>query len=574
MTDVLFVIPARGGSARLPGKNLAAIAGIPLVGWAARTARLAARRIPGEHRVVCSTDARDIAEVAEAWGAEVPFLRAPELADDRATSAAVVIDVLDRTGLQPRIVVLVQPTSPLIEPDDLVAAVTRFDEVRGPVIGTTASHPAGWHVAPTDDGPWQRTLVGRVPVADRVVCGAIYAIAPDVLRATGTFSPDPGWTAIELPPERAIDVDRPSDLALARALRAARRPAPIHVGRRAVGPDAPCYVIAEIGVNHDGDPATAHRLVDAAADAGADAVKVQTFDPALLASDAAGLAAYQEAGVPRARSQREMLAGLALSGDDHASLQRHATERGIAFLSSPFDGPSVELLDRLDVPAFKIPSGELTNLPFLADIARRGRPMLVSTGMADLREVAAALDTIDAHGPDVGLLHCVSDYPADAADANLAAIDTMRAAFDRPVGWSDHMTDLTVALAAVARGASIVEKHLTLDRSAPGPDHRASTEPEAFRELVAAIRTIESSVGDGVKAPTAGERVMAGVARKSLHWARALPAGSTVAATDLAAMRPGDGISPASLADLVGKRTARPVEAGHQAEPADVEAAG
>jgi N,N'-diacetyllegionaminate synthase len=259
-----------------------------------------------------------------------------------------------------------------------------------------------------------------------------------------------------------------------------------------------------------------------------------------------------------------MLARLALRPDDWPALQAHANDKGILFLSTPFDDASADLLDRLDVPGFKVGSGELTNLPFLGRLARKGRPMIVSTGMATMPEVAAAVDAIRATGlEDLALLHCVSAYPAASSDANLRAMATMRAAFGLQTGWSDHTPGIDLPIAATALGAAIIEKHLTLDRSRHGPDHAMSLERDAFAAMVRAIRTAESAIGgDGMKRPTDAEREIAAVARRSLHWARDLVAGAVIEEDDLVAQRPGTGLSPARTVDLIGRHTARAVVGG------------
>jgi sialic acid synthase SpsE len=240
------------------------------------------------------------------------------------------------------------------------------------------------------------------------------------------------------------------------------------------------------------------------------------------------------------------------------------------FLSTPFDEASADVLDGLGVPGFKIGSGELTNLPFLAALARRGRPLIVSTGMATMVEVAAAVDAIRATGErQLALLHCVSSYPAAPADANLAAMATMRQAFGLQTGWSDHTPGIELPVAATALGAAVVEKHLTLDRARKGPDHAMSLEPTEFAAMVAAIRSTSLAVGDGDKAPTAAEREIAAVARRSLHWTRDLPAGTTIEAGHLAAQRPGTGISPARGSEFIGRTTNRPVTAGTMVEDGD-----
>jgi N-acetylneuraminate synthase/N,N'-diacetyllegionaminate synthase len=345
----------------------------------------------------------------------------------------------------------------------------------------------------------------------------------------------------------------------------------IEVGGRRIGPGAPCFVIAEAGVNHNGDLALAKRLVEEAAKAGADAVKFQTFNPARLASAQAPKAEYQRRDAAT-DSQREMLERLTLSADAHRTLKHHAKELGISFLSSPFEEESADLLEALGVPAFKVPSGELTNHAFLANLAARRRPLLVSTGMATLAEVAEAVEVIRGAGnPPLALFHCVSSYPASPSDANLRSMSTLREAFGAPVGWSDHMPGLEVALAAVALGADMVEKHLTLDRSLPGPDHRASLEPEELAQLVRGVRTVTAALGRPEKHPVPAEAPVAAVARKSLHWSRSLPKGARVEPEHLVALRPGTGIAPGRLRALVGRRTRQAIEEGQPVLEHDLE---
>jgi N-acetylneuraminate synthase/N,N'-diacetyllegionaminate synthase len=572
---VLFLIPARGGSQRVPGKNLVAIGGIPLVGRGARTARLAAARLDGgPHRVICSTDDPAIAAAARAWGAETPFERPAALATAAAASVDVALHALEALGAAGerfRALVLVQPTSPMTEPEDLVRAVGRFDAAGGAgVVSVTTAHPAAWHHTPDAAG---RLLPLANDGAETLLTGAFYVADPATLGRTRRFV-EPGVTIGQLVPlDRSLDIDEPSDVAMAEGLVAARSTRAMSIGDRAIGGSS-VFVIAEAGVNHEGDPALAHRLIDAAADTGADAVKFQTFQADALAASGAPTAPYQAAAGEVADDQRAMLARLALPADAWAGLQAHARERGIVFLSTPFDDASADLLDALDVPAFKVGSGELTNLPFLARLARRRRPMLVSTGMADLVEVAAAVDTIAAAGdPPLALFHCVSSYPARAEDADLRAIETMRRAFGLPTGWSDHTPGTELALAATVVGATLIEKHLTLDRTMPGPDQATSLEPDEFTRMVAGIRTVTSALGSGEKVPVEAERAIAAVARRSLHWATSLPAGATIGVDDLIALRPGTGLAPGLAAGLVGRAVRRATVAGSMVAPDDVEMA-
>ena len=323
------------------------------------------------------------------------------------------------------------------------------------------------------------------------------------------------------------------------------------------------FVIAEAGVNHNGDLDLAHRLIEAAHAAKADAVKFQTFRPEDVVSAAAPKAAYQRATTSASESQLEMVRKLALDEAAHQALSRHARELGILFLSTPFDAASLELLERLGLPAYKIASGEVTNLPFLRAIAATGRPALLSTGMCDQAEVErAAAELNKAGAPALALFHCVSNYPADPADANLRAMATLAAAIPVPVGYSDHTPGIEISLAAVALGAALIEKHLTLDRNLPGPDHLASLEPAEFAQLVASIRRIEASLGDGIKAPRPAEADTRRIARRSLFLRAPVRAKQAISAETLIALRPGTGIGVEHFDAVAGRVAARDLAAG------------
>ena len=337
----------------------------------------------------------------------------------------------------------------------------------------------------------------------------------------------------------------------------------IRIGDREVGDGRPVFVIAEAGVNHNGDPLLARELVDAAAQAGADAVKFQTFSADRLVTASSPKAGYQQRTTDPGESQLDMLKRLELSADAHRQLMAHAEARGVMFLSTPFDAGSADLLDSLAIAAFKMGSGELTDLPLLEHVARKQRPMLVSTGMSSLDEVAQAVSAIRAASPvPLALLHCVSNYPADIADCNLRAMDAMRDAFGVPVGYSDHTRGDGAALAAVARGACIIEKHLTMDRSLPGPDHEASSNPHEFAALVARIREIEVALGDGIKRPRPAELPTRSVARKSVVALVDIPRGQPVTREMLGVRRPGTGIPPAEIERLVGRAHRVDIPAG------------
>jgi N-acetylneuraminate synthase/N,N'-diacetyllegionaminate synthase len=342
---------------------------------------------------------------------------------------------------------------------------------------------------------------------------------------------------------------------------------PIEIADRSVGRGHPCLIVAEAGVNHNGRVDLARRLIEAAAAAGADAVKFQTFRAERLAGPQAAKAAYQLRTTDASESQFEMLRGLELPLEGYPELMAVCRQRGLLFMSSPFDEESADFLDDLDMPLFKIPSGELTNLPFLAHVARKGKPLIISTGMSTLEEVEAAFDTVVREGNgQIILLHCTSGYPVDPEDANLRAMQTLAKTFGVPVGYSDHTLGIAVPLAAVALGACVIEKHFTLARALPGPDHQASAEPGELASLVHGIRSVEKALGHGRKEPVPSEAAVASVARKSLVAAKDIPAGTKITADLLVLRRPGTGLPPAMLTSVVGRRARRDIEAGTMLE--------
>jgi len=336
----------------------------------------------------------------------------------------------------------------------------------------------------------------------------------------------------------------------------------LEIAGRLIGPGQPCFIIAEAGVNHNGDLRLARQLIDVAVEANADAVKFQTFRAEAVVTRDAPKAAYQLHTTDQRESQLEMLRRLELSAEAHQELLGYCRTRGILFLSTPFDAASADLLDELGVAAFKIPSGEITNVPFLVHVARKGKPMIVSTGMSTLAEVRTAVQTIeDAGNRAVVLLHCVSHYPASPSEANLRAMATLSKTFHGPVGYSDHTLGIEIALAAVALGACVIEKHITLDRTFPGPDHHASLEPDELAALVRGIRLVESALGHGRKEPAPSEADTAAAARRSLVAARDIPRGSRITEDLIAVKRPGTGLSPTMLSHVLGRRALQDIPA-------------
>lgn len=326
------------------------------------------------------------------------------------------------------------------------------------------------------------------------------------------------------------------------------------IAGRWIGGKGPCFIIAEAGINHNGSVERALQLVEAACASGADAVKFQTFSADEMVTPSSPKAGYQKKGRIDRESQYAMLKKYELSEKDFHALSDSCREKKIIFLSTPFDLPSVRILSRIGVPAYKISSGDLTNIPLLRAVAQQKKPVLLSTGMADLGEIQKSVDILrNSPVPALALLHCTSSYPCDFISVNLRAMQTLKALFHLPVGYSDHTPGIIIPVAAVAMGASIIEKHITMDKSLPGPDHAASLEPDEFSQMVQAIRNTGLALGNGEKKPTDDEMTMRQVARKSIASTREIPPGWKIRASDLAIKRPGSGLEPSFLDEVIGK---------------------
>ncbi|PFG53730.1 N-acetylneuraminate synthase [Marinobacter sp. LV10R520-4] len=319
-------------------------------------------------------------------------------------------------------------------------------------------------------------------------------------------------------------------------------------------------IIAEAGVNHNGDLNLAKKLIAVAAEAGADLVKFQTFVAKNMISKSAPKAEYQKVATDPEESQQDMVRKFELSKDDHLELIAECEKRSIGFFSTAFDQQSIELLEKFDFGLVKVPSGELTNLPYLRHLTRKSVPVLLSTGMANLGEIEAAIDAIEKAGTPrslITVLHCTTEYPTPMEDVNLRAMVNIGKALGVKVGYSDHTPGIEVAIAAVALGATVIEKHFTLDRNLPGPDHRASLKPDELKAMVAGIRNIELAMGDGVKRPSASELKNKPIARKSLVALRAIKAGEVFTENNLTAKRPGTGLSPMRWDEIIGRTAPR-----------------
>ncbi|MEK6477784.1 N-acetylneuraminate synthase [Catalinimonas sp. 4WD22] len=328
-------------------------------------------------------------------------------------------------------------------------------------------------------------------------------------------------------------------------------------------------IIAEAGVNHNGDIELAKKLIDVAADAGADFVKFQSFNADKLVSKQAKKAAYQATNTADSKDdgQYNMLKSLELSYEMHLQLIHYCKQAGIQFLSTPFDEERADMLEKLDIALFKIPSGELTNKPFLQHLASKKKPIILSTGMSTLADIQDAIIVLNEAGLPLELLHilhCNTQYPTSMEDVNLKAMNTIEQAFGVKIGYSDHTLGIEVPIAAVAMGAKVIEKHFTLDRNMPGPDHKASLEPEELKNMVHSIRNIEKALGSPLKKPSPSEVPNIQIARKSIHLSIDKKAGEIIKFSDLIMLRPGDGISPMQIEHVINRKIGRDLPAGHK----------
>lgn len=559
---ILALVTARGGSKGFPGKNIALLAGRPLTNWAYQILARVQKRFT-HMDIFLSTDSK---EIAQAWpDKQQPHRLRPEnLATDTATSIDVVLYELEMAEHEQKhydAVLLLQPTSPLIDEHGLFALIDlTLKGDKSAVIAGLTDHPLDWAVTIDNDGFAQSTTTQNSTLrrqhcpAAYIPSGAYIALT-SFLKEYKSFIVSGQTKVVPISQLRAIDIDYIHDLDYATCnLKLLHKDAPFFIGSRYIGGDYRCFIIAEAGINHNGSIITAKKLIRAAHEAGADAIKFQTFKTEQLVTSDAPCAEYQ-IGSSHKNTQFNMLRRYELSKNDFTILKQYAESFGLIFLSTPFDIESAKFLSHIGMNVFKIGSGELTNFKFLDELARLEKPLIVSTGMCTLEEVEQASSLIHDASPKlpVAWLHCISAYPAPDNQTNLRAMDSLRLAVGGPVGFSDHSLGIHLALAATARGAKVIEKHLTLDTSDDGPDHQASITPLQFAAMVRQIRGIESALGTGCKVPSECERNTAQVARRSLVSARAMQQGHTIQASDLAAKRPGTGLSPALLPQLIGK---------------------
>ena len=507
--NILAVIPARGGSKGIPGKNIKLLAGKPLIAYSIEAASKS-RLI---NRIFVSTDDDKIKQISKKYGAEI-IKRPKEMAKDDSPTMDSIIHVLnnlEKKGFVTDIVVLLQPTSPLRTHEDVDNAINLFiknkDKCDSLVSVCEYDHSPYWSLKV--DGDFLKPNFGEEYFKMRrqelpkiyMPNGSIFISNKKSLLKSKSFYKG-NIIPYFMKSGESIDIDTLIDFKLAEITLGDKN---IKLENKTVEKDQPSLIIAEAGVNHNGSLDLAKKLINAAKESGADAVKFQTFKTADLVTKNAEKAEYQK-DTTTENSQYDMIKKLELSDDDFKELAKYADKKDIIFLSSPFDFESVDLLDEISVPAFKLGSGEITNFPLLEHVASKGRPVILSTGMATMDEIEEAVNFLHNKTNDLILMHCITSYPAKIENVNLKFIETLRSTFKLPVGFSDHTLGIEMPIAAVARGCCVIEKHFTLNKNLEGPDHKASLEPSEFKKMVLSIRNVEKGIGTGIKELTPEEK--------------------------------------------------------------------
>lgn len=574
---ILAVIPARGGSRSIPKKNIRIICGKPMIAYAIE----ACLKCGKVDKTIVSTDSDEIAKISEKFGAQV--IRRPEefARDDSPTIDAVrhaLQELKEKEKYEPDAVLLLQPVTPLRTVEDIENAVELFEKNKGRSVVSVSRAGKTPYVSLTIEKGLIKPFLGRDTFVNKrrqelpeafFVNGAIYLIrVEDMLKHNNFF----GESTVPyiMPAERGIDIDEETDFIIAECLMqdAAKQRGDsmehITIAGRKIGRGCPCFIIAEAGINHNGNIELAKRLIAEAKEAGADAIKFQTHLPEKeMLKD-------NFSGGHIGSSLFDLLKKLELSREDHEKLRDYAREKGIIFMSTPFSREAADLLEEVGVPAYKIGSGEMTNHPLLRHIAKKNKPIILSTGMSTLGEIEEAVNFIRRINKHLAILHCTSTYPTKYEDINLGFIKKLEQAFGIPVGLSDHSEGIYTALAGVALGACIVEKHFTADRNLPGPDQKASINPAELRELVRGVRAIEKALGSEKKVIDE-EVTIQGIARESVVTVADIPKGATVSKAMVWVKRPGTGIPAKDLDKVMGRKAKKGIKADTTLQWGDLE---
>jgi N-acetylneuraminate synthase len=559
---VFAIILARGGSKGIPRKNIKLLAGKPLIAYTINEAK----KSKYIDKIIVSTDDSEIAEVSKRYGSKIQ-IRPKELAQDNTPSLPAlqyVVKTLEEQGENIDIVVLLQPTNPFRKTKTIDKVIEKINQ--GFNSCTTISpleiHPCRFLEIKNNKAHFinksKETL--RQNINQYHVDGTVYAYKKDTLKELNILPWDEEDNAvIKIDSEEFLDIDELIDFEIAEFL--INKSKTIKINNKIIGNNESCFIIAEAGVNHNKDLETAKKLADAAKWAGADAVKFQTFKSENLVTKQAFQADYQKNNIGKKESQFDMLKRLELPYEDFKELKKYCDEKNIIFMSTPHTPDAADFLEDL-VPAYKIPSGDLINLPFLEKIAKKQKPIIFGTGMGTLDEVKEAITTIKSQGNNqIIALHCTTNYPCPLEEVNLRAMQTMQKELDCLVGYSDHTLGIEVSQMAKKLGAVVIEKHFTLDKNMPGPDHKASLEPYELKQMVRALKTQEYEktelnkivLGSPKKEPNPSEIRIAKVARKSIVSNKYISQGKKIEKEDLIIKRPGTGILPKKINEIIGK---------------------
>lgn len=562
---IVALITAREGSKRIPEKNLKKVNGITLLQRTINSAK-EARTID---TIYLSTDSTMIGKAAERDC--VIINRPKELASDTASTLAVMkhaLHIIQKREGSDICLVLLQPTSPFRKGETIDRCVEELIDHKADVVltGSRRELEPKWIMKKNPDRSCdfiENNDFHKIRSQDQDqyfdINGCVYCYTPKVIEDSEKYAMGNRVFVVPTTFLESFQIDEPEDLIIANRLAQAGTEL---FRSLSFGPP---YVIAEAGVNHNGSMELAKQLVDAAADAGADAVKFQTYKTEDLVTKESETAEYQQKNTGKQESQFDMLKSLELAYDDFKELKEYCDRKGIQFLSTAHTMSAIDLIDPF-VPFFKVGSGDLTNIPYLEALAERGKPIILSTGMGTLEEVKEAVEAIKKRNQEIVLLHCTTNYPCPEKDANLRVMQTLRDEFNLPVGYSDHTEGIKIPLMAASLGAKVIEKHFTIDRSLPGPDHKASLEPDELKEMISKMKQKqhldipESILGSPEKLPTKEENEIAKVARKSIITKKQIKKGQVLAKEDLIIKRPGTGISPKEYDNILGMRATKDLD--------------
>lgn len=575
---IIAIIPARGGSKGIHHKNIVLLAGKPLIAYTIEEAK----KSKYIDKIIVSTDDNDISKISKLYGAEVD-IRPTELSKDSTPTLHVLQYLIKKfdNKFNPDIVILLQPTSPLRKSMCIDSSIEKLLKTNcDSVISVSSLKYNPVTIVSVDDDILKMNAIDLSNLRRQDsnlyhINGAVYVIKKDILMKQKEYLLGKDNRVIMMSEEDSIDIDTPLDLDLAELQLKKTSNKQISIGRQAIGEDYPCFIIAEAGVNHNGSLELAKKLVDAAKQAGADAVKFQTFESENLVSKTTVMAEYQKKNIGRIQSQFEMLKKLELSHEDFIELKDYCDKKGIIFLSTPHTDKAADFLEDL-MPFFKLGSGDLTNIPFLERVAKKNKPIILSTGMGTLEEIEEAFNTIKKYNNQIILLHCTTSYPCPREEVNLKVINTLKDKFNVLVGYSDHTEGIDIPLMAASLGAVVIEKHITLDKKMPGPDHKSSLNPKELEEMIYSIRDKKvikipkEILGTGIKKPTENELEIAKLVRKSIIAAKNISANTKLTEDMLVIKRPGTGIPPKELKNLIGKTAKKQIKKDRLIKPSDI----